>query len=60
MFNMMKQFSKIVRKLKVNGWTPNFAKMFNYLSDHRQSFRGALPQVLHPVVTFMNMNDSLL
>ena len=60
MSNMTTQYVQLGTKLKVIVWTPNFVKVFNYPSDRLQSFRGALPQVLHPVVTFMNMNDSLL
>ena len=58
--NMMDHFVKIFTKLKINVWTSNFAKVFNYVNEHHQSFRGALPQVLRPVALFNHMNDSLL
>ena len=57
---MMNHFVKIFAKLKVSVWTPNFANVFNYMKDHYQNFRGALPRVLRPVALFNHMNISLL
>ena len=58
--NMMDQIVKTFTNLKINVWTPDFAKTFEYVLDHRQSFRGALPRVLHLAAARNHMNDSLL
>ena len=60
MSNMMNQIAKNFATLKIIVWTPDFAKTFDYVLDHRQSFRGALPRVLHLAAARNHMNDSLL
>jgi hypothetical protein len=60
MSNMMNKFVKTFKKLKVVVQPQNFANVFNHWSEDHQSFRGALPQVLHPVATFKDVNDSQL
>ena len=60
MSNMTNHFVKTFAKLKVVVQPQNFANVFNHWSEDHQSFRGALPQVLHPVATFKDVNDSQL